>query len=73
MKAGSYFYSLKLVSDKLKIDPELIVDEWLQHRVSLYMKLNSLPCRIIRYIGADSFFVEIRDFKNKKWNGLLST
>lgn len=68
MKAGSYFYSLKLVSDKLKIDPELIVDEWLQHRVSLYMKLNSLPCRIIRYIGADSFLLKYEILKIK--NGM---
>lgn len=66
MKAEPCFYSLKVASDKLHTDPEFIIDEWLQQRIPLYIKLDSLSCGIVRYISADSFLLkyEMEKIKN---------
>ena len=52
------FYRLTLASEKFQRDPDSLINDWLDHKFPLYIKLDALPCRIVRYIGGDDFLLE---------------
>lgn len=52
------FYPLTLASEKFQKDPDGLINDWLDHKIPLYIKLDALPCRIVRYIGGDNFLLE---------------
>ncbi|EOW2727516.1 hypothetical protein ACOV2X_003306, partial [Enterobacter roggenkampii] len=52
------FYPLILASEKFQRDPDGLINDWLDHKIPLYIRLDALPCRIVRYIGGDNFLLE---------------
>ncbi len=45
--------------------PDNILHDWLDHKVPLYIRLDALPCRIVRYIGGGSFLLKYWERKIK--------
>ena len=37
--------------EKCHVTPDNILHDWFDHKVSLYIRLDALPCRIVRYLG----------------------
>lgn len=57
------FYPLSMASEKYHIMPDNILNDWLDHKVPLYIRLDALPCRIVRYLGGDQFL--LKDWQRK--------
>jgi hypothetical protein len=62
------FYPLSMASEKFRIMPDNILHDWLNHKVPLYIRLDALPCRIVRYIGGDNFL--LKHWKQKIKSGV---
>lgn len=62
------FYPLSMASEKCRIMPDNILHDWLDHKVPLYVRLDAIPCRIVRYIGGDSFL--LKHWKQKIKSGV---
>ncbi|EKN6117787.1 hypothetical protein ACWU4S_003507 [Yersinia enterocolitica] len=59
----SDFYPLSMASEKYHIMPDNILNDWLDHKVPLYIRLDALPCRIVRYLGGGQFL--LKDWQRK--------
>ncbi|BFT83242.1 MULTISPECIES: hypothetical protein [Enterobacterales] len=62
------FYPLSVASEKCRIMPENILSDWLDHKIPLYIRLDALPCRIVRYLGGGQFLLE--DWQRKIKTGM---
>lgn len=62
------FYPLSMASEKCRIMPDNILHDWLDHKIPLYIRLDALPCQIVRYIGGDSFL--LKHWKQKIKSGI---
>lgn len=62
------FYPLSMAYEKCRIMPDDILHDWFEHKVLLYIRLDALPCRIVRYIGGDNFL--LKDWERKIKSGI---
>ncbi|MGK4462722.1 hypothetical protein [Yersinia enterocolitica] len=58
------FYPLSMASEKYHIISDNVLNDWLDHKVPLYIRLDALPCRIVRYLGGGQFLL-------KDWQGKI--
>ncbi|EPX1398338.1 hypothetical protein ACWWIU_001010 [Cronobacter sakazakii] len=47
---------------------ENLLNDWLDHKVPLYIRLDALPCQIVRYLGGGQFL--LKDWERKIKSGM---
>lgn len=62
------FYPLSMASEKCHIMSENLLNDWLDHKVPLYIRLDALPCQIVRYLGGGQFL--LKDWERKIKSGM---
>ncbi|UJR63160.1 hypothetical protein [Dickeya zeae] len=62
------FYPLSLASEKCRITPDDILHDWFEHKIPLYIRLDALPCQIVRYLGGGRFL--LKDWQRKIKSGM---
>ncbi|WP_407274851.1 hypothetical protein V6C39_20625 [Dickeya ananatis] len=45
-----------------------VLNDWLDHKVPLYIRLDALPCQIVRYLGGGQFL--LKDWERKIKSGI---
>ncbi|HHJ4403264.1 TPA: hypothetical protein ACQJW0_003549 [Citrobacter freundii] len=62
------FYPLSMASEKCHIMSDNVLNDWLDHKVPLYIRLDALPCQIVRYLGGGQFL--LKDWERKIKSGI---
>ena len=58
------FYPLILASEKFQRDPDGLINDWLDHKIPLYIRLDALPCDYYQHEAMPEF--KIRQFYPEK-------
>ncbi|MEJ4028061.1 hypothetical protein RPP03_18045, partial [Salmonella enterica subsp. enterica serovar Molade] len=62
------FFKLRDVSNEFNVEPEVVIDLWLNKRISLYIKLEGVFCTIVRY-SFNGSYQAIKDMKKRILDG----